>query len=316
MAADTAAKTKKQNGFLQKLAKNVREHYALYLLTLPAFLYIAIFCYVPMYGVQIAFKEYNGALGIIKSPWVGLEHFRRFINSVQFATTMKNTLWLSLYNIITGFPITIGFALLLNSLTNLRFKKTVQLVTYVPYFISTVVMAGLIMIFLEYPSGPINNLLSFVGIKQVDFLSNYRLFDDIYTWSGVWQGTGWSTIMYLSALAGIDTQLHEAAIVDGASKIKRIWHIDLPGIAPIIVIRLILSFGKVMSVGFEKVFLLQNPLNTIASETIQTYTYKIGIGGGEFAFSTAIGLFNSIINFVLIIAVNFISKKVGEQSLW
>lgn len=312
----TLAVNMRQQSKISVLGKNVRDHYALYILALPALIYMLIFCYGPMYGILIAFKEYNGALGIWGSPWVGLEHFKRFINSVQFVTTMKNTIWLSIYGIVVGFPITIGFALMINSLECLKFKKTVQLVTYVPHFISTVVMAGLVLIFLESPNGLINHILSLFGLEPIDFMARSDFFDDIYTWSGVWQGTGWSTIMYLSALAAIDPQLHEAATIDGANKLQRIWHIDLPGIMSLIVIRLILRFGQVMSVGFEKVLLLQNPLNLTTSEIVQTYTYKIGMGGGEFSFSTAIGLFNSIINFILLIIVNFIAKKVGEEGLW
>lgn len=307
---------KKQHITINALFKNIHDHYVLYLLALPAVLYMIVFSYGPMYGIIIAFKEYNGIQGIWGSPWVGLDHFKRFFNSVQFLSTLKNTLWISLYSIIVGFPTTIAFAVLINSMTNVFFKKTVQMVTYIPHFISTVVMAGLILIFLEAPSGPINNLLSFLGIGPIDFIAKPDYFDDIYVWSGVWQGTGWSTIMYLSALAGIDPQLHEAAVIDGANKIKRIWHVDLPGIKTLIVVRLILRFGQVMSVGYEKALLLQNPLNTISSEIIQTYTYKIGIGGGEFSFSTAVGLFNSVVNFVLIILVNYISKKAGEEGLW
>lgn len=312
----TLAVNMRQQSKISVLGKNVRDHYALYILALPALIYMLIFCYGPMYGILIAFKEYNGALGIWGSPWVGLEHFKRFINSVQFVTTMKNTIWLSIYGIVVGFPITIGFALMINSLECLKFKKTVQLVTYVPHFISTVVMAGLVLIFLESPNGLINHILSLFGLEPIDFMARSDFFDDIYTWSGVWQGTGWSTIMYLSALAAIDPQLHEAATIDGANKLQRIWHIDLPGIMSLVVIRLILRFGQVMSVGFEKVLLLQNPLNLTTSEIVQTYTYKIGMGGGEFSFSTAIGLFNSIINFILLIIVNFIAKKVGEEGLW
>ena len=299
-----------------ELAKNIREHYVLYLLALPAVAYYIIFCYGPMYGVQIAFKSFNGALGIWGSPWCGLENFQRFLNSSVFMSSLRNTLSISVYSLLASFPVPIILALMLNEVRLESFKKTIQMVTYAPHFISTVVLAGMILIFLESPNGLVNQFISLFGLQPVDFMARENMFNDIYVWSGVWQGMGWGSILYISALSGIDPLLHEAAVIDGANKLRRIWHIDIPGIMPVIVIQFILQCGSILSVGFEKVFLLQNSINIARSEVISTYTYKMGIGGGDFSFSTAVGLFNSLINFALLLTVNFISKKVGDVGLW
>ncbi len=314
-AMATGQKRKTGSG-LSRLKKNIREHYVLYLFVIPALICVIVFNYGPMYGIQIAFKEFNGALGIWKSPWVGFDHFIRFFKSIQFASTMKNTVSMSFYCMCVGYPLTIITALLLNALTSDKLRKTYQMVSYVPHFISTVVMAGLIMIYLEYPNGMINNMLSFIGLKPYDFLGSEKAFHHIYVWSHVWQENGWGTIIYISTLASVDQQLHEAAIIDGASRIKRIWHIDLPAIAGMIVVLLIMQCGSILGVGFEKVFLLQNPLNLLKSETIQTYTYKIGIGGGEFSFAAAVGLFQSVVSLIMMIIVNTIANKVGDMGLW
>lgn len=281
-------------------------------------IYILIFSYVPMLGLQIAFKKFDGALGIWGSPWVGFKNFTKFFNSYQFRRVLSNTLVISVYNLIGGFPIPIIFALLLNIVRNERFKKSVQMVTYVPHFISVVVLVGITLQMFDSRIGLLSILYSFLTNKAMpELLGNPNAFPHIYVWSGIWQNTGWNSIIYMAALASVDSELHEAAIVDGASRFKRVLYIDLPSIIPTATILLILNAGKMMSVGFEKVYLLQNPLNLRTSEIISTYVYKIGLTGfSDFSYATAIGFFNSLVNFLLIIIVNQISKKVSNSSLW
>jgi putative aldouronate transport system permease protein len=300
----------------RKRLKSIKKNWDLYLVVLLPLLYIIIFAYIPMYGAQIAFKDFNSAKGIMGSPWVGFKHFIVFFKSYYFVRTLKNTLGVSFYGMIAGFPFPIILAILLNSIGNKRYKKSVQMVTYIPYFISTVVMVSIIMQVLDMRSGLVNKVITLFGAKPVLFMAKPELFKSIYVWSGIWQGTGYSSIIYLAALAGIDSTLYEAAIVDGATKIQRIWHIDIPGILPTIVILLILRTGHIMSVGFEKIYLMQNPLNLQASEVIATYVYKVGLLGGNFSFSTAVGFFNSVVNCLLLVAVNEVAKRVGETSLW
>ncbi len=288
----------------------------MYLLLLPALLYVLIFNYQPMYGVIIAFKKFSPLKGIWGSPWVGLEHFQRYVESPMFLQILKNTLSLSVYNLVAGFPLPIVLALALHYTNNQKFKRFVQTVTYAPHFLSTVIVCSMIIMFLSPRSGIINSLLEALGFERVFFMSIPSAFKHIYVWSGIWQGIGWSSIIYMAALAGIDSSIHESAMLDGASRLQRIWHIDIPGILPTIVTLLILNTGSLMGSSFEKIYLLQNSLNQSASEVIATFVYKRGILGGEFSFSTAVGLFNSIINLILMSSVNFISKKVTEVGLW
>ena len=306
-------KTKKQKkiNFKQILKKN----WVCYLFILPMLIYVIIFNYIPMYGIQLAFKDYRVADGIWGSAWVGLKHFKTFIESYQFKDLLWNTLSLSLYSLIAGFPMPIIFALLLNYITNVKLKKVVQMVTYAPHFISTVVYCGMILIFLS-SDGVINQLLKLIGIDSVAFLTNPSNFRHIYVWSGVLQNIGWGSIMYISVLTSVDPTLHEAATVDGATRFQRLLHIDLPAIVPTMVIMLIMRAGEIMDLGFEKAFLLQNNINLDYSEIIATYVYKIGIQGGQFSYSSAIGLFNNVINMVLLVVVNKIAKKVSDVSLW
>lgn len=301
-----------------KLLKQLRINWELYLLILIPVIYVIVFHYLPMYGLQIAFKNFNLAKGMFASKWVGLAHFERFFHSYQFVLLLKNTLVLSVYNLAVGFPFPILLAISLNYLRNERFKKVVQMTTYAPHFISVVVIAGLITQMLSVRIGFINNLIELLGGQRVDFLGNPAYFKSIYVGSGIWQEAGWGSIIYLAALAGIDPQLHEAALMDGASKVRRIWHIDLPGIAPTIIILLIMNIGRIMNVGFQKVLLLQNPLNMESSEVIDTYVYNIGIASGlpNFSYVTAIGMFKSIISLILIICANKIAKKISDTSLW
>lgn len=298
--------------FWQKALRN----WQLYLMFLPVFLYFLIFHYFPMYGIQIAFKDFSGALGIWGSPWVGLTHFERFFNSNNFGEVLWNTVTISLYSLVVSFPCPIILALMLNEVKNRFFKKTVQTVTYAPYFISVVVLAGMVILFLSPQSGVFNMMREALGMEPINFMYEGKYFKTIYVLSGVWQNTGWGSIIYLSALAGIDPALHEAAVIDGASRLKRIWHINLPGILPTVCIMLIMNCGSIMNVGFEKVFLLMNDINRSSAEVISTYVYKVGLQQSQYSFSTAIGLFNSIINFILLISVNTIVKKLDQTSLF
>lgn len=306
-------KTKKQKkiNFMRILKRN----WVCYLFILPMLIYVIIFNYIPMYGIQLAFKDYRVADGIWGSAWVGLKHFKTFFESYQFKDLLWNTLLLSLYSLIAGFPMPIIFALLLNYITNVKLKKVVQMVTYAPHFISTVVYCGMILIFLS-SDGVINQLLKLIGIDSVAFLTNPSNFRHIYVWSGVLQNIGWGSIMYISVLTSVDPTLHEAATVDGATRFQRLLHIDLPAIVPTMVIMLIMRAGEIMDLGFEKAFLLQNNINLDYSEIIATYVYRIGIQGGQFSYSSAIGLFNNVINMVLLVVVNKIAKKVSDVSLW
>ncbi|SMF83146.1 carbohydrate ABC transporter membrane protein 1, CUT1 family [Paenibacillus uliginis N3/975] len=298
------------------LPRSIRKNWDLYLLIVPVIVYYIIFHYIPMYGVQIAFKDFIASKGITDSPWAGLKHFERFFNSYYFERLIMNTLEIGLYELLVGFPVPIILALLINEVRSKLFRKTVQTITYAPHFLSTVVLVGMLFIFLDPNSGFINMLIRLFGGDPVSFMTEPGWFKTIYVFSGVWQQMGWSSIIYLAALTGIDPQQHEAAKVDGASRLKRIWHINLPGIMPTIIILLIMNVGSVMAVGFEKVFLMQNDLNRESSDVIATYVYRSGIVSAQYSFSAAVGLFNSIINFILLLTVNFISRKVGQNSLW
>lgn len=303
---------KRQHPFI----KSLKKHWELYLLVLPPVLYLLIFKYIPMVGVQIAFKDFSVVKGIWGSPWVGFKHFEAFFESPNFWLLIKNTIGISFYSLIAGFPIPILLALALNEIRTGYFKKTVQMVTYAPHFISTVVMVSIIILMLSPHVGVVDKLFTLLGFPMTNFMGIPEYFKSIYVWSGVWQGMGYSSIIYIAALAGVDPSLYEAAKMDGASRLRKIWHIDLPTLVPVTVIMLILSLGSIMGVGFEKIYLMQNPLNTSASEVISTYVYKVGLIGANFSFSSAVGLFNSIINLILLIIVNGISRKVSQNSLW
>ncbi|GBF76878.1 hypothetical protein PA598K_05388 [Paenibacillus sp. 598K] len=297
------------------MLKKIARSYELYLLMLPTLIYFAIFQYGPIYGVQIAFKQYSIPKGITGSPWVGFEQFERFFSSYQFWNLLQNTLLISLYELAL-FPIPIILALLLNQLTSQRFRKLVQTVTYAPHFISVVVMVGMLYLFLSPSKGIINQVLMLMGFEPVFFLAEPEWFKTVFVFSGVWQNAGFSMIIYIAALAGVSPELHEAAVMDGASKARRIWHIDLPGIMPTVMILLILNIGQFMSIGFEKVYLMQNAVNISSSEIIQTYVYKAGLLNAQYSYSTAIGLFNSLISFILLLAVNMTARKLNQTSLW
>lgn len=296
--------------------KKFLKQWQLWVLLLPAIANVIIFSYGPMYGIQLAFKDYNPMEGILGSPWVGFEHFARFFSSYQFQNLLVNTLALSIFSLLVGFPIPIIFALFLNHVRHAKYKKLVQTVTYAPHFISTVVLVGMLNIFLSVNGGFVNEFLKLFGLEPVLFLGQESLFRDIYVASGVWQSMGWSAVIYLAALAGVSPESHEAAIVDGATKIQRIWHIDIPAILPTIIILLILNCGSILGVGFEKAYLMQNPQNLGHSEIISTYVYKMGIVRADYGFSTAVGVFNSVVNCILLVSVNKIAKKFGNESIW
>ncbi|WP_242214849.1 sugar ABC transporter permease [Bacillus cereus group sp. BfR-BA-01383] len=297
------------------LQKSFRKNWELYLLISPVIAYFIVFHYIPMYGVQIAFKDFIATLGIWDSPWVGMKHFERFFNSYYFWRLIKNTLIIGIYTLLVAFPIPIIIALMLNEVRNSKFKKFVQTIIYAPHFLSTVVVVGMLILFLK-PDGLINQIIILVGGKPIAFMSEPSWFKTLYVFSDVWQTMGWSSIIYLSALTAVDYSLHESAMIDGASRFQRIWHINIPTIMPTIIILFILNAGSVMSVGFEKVFLMQNTLNMSTSDVISTFVYRSGIEQAEYSFSAAIGLFNSIINFIMLVMVNFFAKKVNQTSLW
>ncbi len=301
---------------LKQRASRLLKSYQLYLFVLPAVLYYVLFHYAPLYGIQIAFKNFLAFKGIAGSPWVGLEHFERFFRSFEFTKIILNTIKLSVLQLVVGFPAPIILALMLNQLMHKRFKKFVQTVIYAPHFISTVVIAGMLFLFLSPDTGMVNKLIGLFGGEPVFFMGDPDWFRPVYVLSEIWQNTGWGTIIYLAALTTISPELHESAVVDGANKFQRILHIDIPGIMPTAVILLILSTGNIMSLGFEKVYLLQTPLNLPSSEIISTYVYKTGLVGAQYSFSTAVGLFNSVINFIILITVNQIAKKASNTSLW
>jgi putative aldouronate transport system permease protein len=300
----------------KKTLRLMKRNYMLYLFLLPALAFIIIFCYGPMYGLQLAFKSFIASKGIWGSPWVGMKWFNMFFSSSRFWELISNTVLLSVYSLAAGFPLPIILALLLNSIDNIHFKKVTQTITYMPHFISVVVLVGMMSAFLSPNYGFINTFIEAMGGTPKYFMGDPKWFRHLYVLSGIWQETGWNSIIYIAALSGVNPELHESAMIDGASRIKRIWHIDLPAILPTIVILLILNFGQIMNVGFEKTFLMQNDLNNSVSEVISTYTYKIGLVQAEISYSTAIGLFNNLINFILLLTVNKISRKASGYSLW
>ena len=311
---------KKRTKMLNKKEKNIwsviKANYQIYVLLIPAILFFAIFCYGPMYGIIIAFKDYNTGLGIMSSPWVGLKHFKRFIDMPVFWNVLKNTLLLSLYHLAVNFPIPIVVALMINEVKEGIFKKTLQTVIYAPHFISTVIICSMITLFLSPSAGFVNKMMEALGGDAVNFMSNPDYFKHIYVWSNTWQHTGWSSIIYVAALSGVDMSLHESASIDGAGRLQRIWHINLPSLRPTIVIQLILCCGSILVSDFEKVLILQKPAIMETADVLSTYVYRIGIQQAQFSLSTAIGLFNSIFNFIFLIFRNFACRKIGDTSLW
>ena len=310
----SAAKPKSQR-FVSRLQRDLSKNWDAYLLLVPAILFYLLFCYKPMYGVIIAFKNFSPGKGIVASEWVGLKHFLSFFKSYYFGRLLRNTLTISLSSLIFGFPMPIIFALLLNEVRNSKFKRTIQTVTYMPHFISLVVMCSLIRLFVA-DTGIIVQLMAKFGFEPVALLSKKEYFVPIYVLSGIWQGFGWDSIIYLSALTAIDPGLYEAATIDGANRWKQTIHVTLPGIMGTVIILLILRMGSIMSVGYEKIILLYNESIYETSDVISTFVYRMGLGKAQYSYSTAVGLFNSVINFIIVYTFNKISRKVSEVSLW
>ena len=304
----------------KKLFKSYKQHWQLFVFLIIPVAYILIFAYWPMFGLQIAFKKFSIVKGIAGSPWVGMKNFIKFFNAYQFEQVITNTLTLSLYALIAAFPFPIIFALVLNVVENAKYKKIVQTITYMPHFISIVVLVGMLMQIFHPMIGLYGKFYKAItGEMATDLFSKPAMFKHLYVWSGVWQGFGYNSIIYIAALTNVSGELHEAAEVDGASRFQRVIHIDFPALVPTIVIMLILRMGSIMSIGFEKTYLMQNSLNISASEIISTFVYKKGLGAGvgnDYSYSTAIGMFNSIVNLILITTVNTISRRVSETSLW
>ncbi|WP_350276834.1 ABC transporter permease subunit [Kribbella sp. HUAS MG21] len=300
------------------LGLRMRRHWQLYVMLALPLVWLAIFAYWPMYGVIIAFKDYNVVSGILGSPWVGMKHFDRFVESYQFWRLIRNTVGLHLYELVATFPLPIILALCLNTVRKKWFSRSAQLITYAPHFISTVVVVGLIVVLTNPSTGVANRIIGLFGLGPVDFMGDAGLFRHLYVWSGAWQTMGFAAIIYLAALTSVPPELHEAAIVDGASRLRRMWHIDLPAIVPVAVILLILNIGSILSVGFEKVLLMQNNLNLDAAEVIDTYVYKIGLASAvpQFSYATAIGLFRSVIGLVLLVVANAFARRFAKSSLW
>lgn len=301
---------------VKKNFTQLRRHWQLLLLLLPSLVYLVIFQYWPMYGVQIAFRDYNPVLGFFNSKWLGLKHFDRFLNYPDFWRLIRNTLSITIYRLLAGFPLPILIAIMINETRTLAFKRVVQMITYIPHFISTVVLCGMVALFLDRDAGIFNLIGSAFGKERVAFLTVPKYFQHIHVWSGIWQNTGWGTIIYLAALSQVDTQVVEAALVDGATRVKRIAHVDLPHLIPTIVIQFLLSIGSLLNIGFEKVMLLQNDLNMETSDVISTYVYRNGLLGGQFSYTAAIDLFNTTINLLLLILFNRISRRLTETSMY
>ncbi len=298
------------------LYKNTVENKYLLILILPVFIYYIIFHYLPMYGVLIAFKNYRPGKGLFAGDWVGFKWFISFFKSYYFPRLIRNTFLLSFYGLLWGFPVPIIFALALNEVKNSVFKRTVQTISYLPHFISVVVVVGMMFNFLSPTSGIINNFIKSMGKEPISFLNDARWFRTLYISSGIWQSFGWDSIVYLAAIAGIDPQLYEASKIDGCNRIQQVLYVTIPGILPTIIILLILRCGNLLSVGYEKIILMYNPATYEVADVISTYVYRRGIIGAEYSFSAAVGLFNSVVNFIFLFLVNKISKRIAEISLW
>ena len=302
----------------KRALKRMKQQWQLYVFLLIPIAVVIIFSYVPMYGITLAFKEFRSKLGILGSPWANppVKHFLQFFNSPNFGLLLKNTLLLSLYSLAAGFPAPIILALCLNEVKQKWFKKSVQMITYAPYFISTVVLVGMLIRLTNARNGLFSQIIQFFGGPPTDLMANSGMFRTLYVFSGIWQGMGYSAIIYIAALSNVDPTLYEAAIIDGVNRFQKIVHIDIPTILPTVTLLLIMNLGSIMSVGAEKVYLMQNDLNQMKSEIISTYVYKIGLINGQFSISTTVGVFNSVVNFILLFIVNKIAQHVGETSLW
>lgn len=310
-------KSKDQN-YEKPVFSDLRKNYQLYLMVILPTLYIILFKYVPMYGSQIAFKDFTPMKGIFGSEWVGFKHFIRFFNSPQFKTVVSNTLRISIYSHLLSIPLPVIFALAVNYCNNKYLKKSSQMISYLPHFLSVVIIVSFMTMLFNYNSGAISNICESLFGFRPNVLGQAKYFDDLYVWSGIWQNIGWSSILYVSALAGVDVSLHEAAMIDGASKWQRVWHIDIPCILPTIAIMLIMSMGSILSVGFDKTFIMQNATNLSASEVLSTFEYKRGMGAAlpDYSYPAAIGLLTSGITFILVMITNKLSNKMSGYGMW
>ncbi|WP_193106212.1 sugar ABC transporter permease [Brachybacterium sp. FME24] len=300
------------------LSKKLKRSWQLYLLLLPAVIWVVLFAYWPMYGIQIAFRDFTPVGGITGSDWVGLKHIEKFVTSYNFWPLLSNTLILAFYELIAGFPIPIILALALNAVRQKYFSRIVQLITYAPNFISIVVVVGILVMLLDPQMGIVPHAFELLGLTPPAFLTDPGWFRHTYVWSGIWQTAGFSAIIYLAALTSVPPELHEAAKVDGATHVRRMWHIDVPAILPIAIVLMILNVGSIMSVGFEKVLLMQNPLNLVTSQVIDTYVYEVGLKSPipQYSYATAIGLFRSVIGLILLVTVNSLAKRVTKAGLF
>lgn len=314
--ANTVGVAPRSKSRRSSLFKSIVSRYDLYLMLLVPIAWYLVFHYGPLYGLQIAFKNFSPAKGILDSKWVGLDHFKRFVESYYFWRLLWNTVSINLFSLVFAFPIPIMLALLVNEIRSKAFGKIVQNITYIPHFISVVVMVGMLMLFLSPRGGPVNAIIQAFGGAPVRFLDSAEWFKTIFISSNIWQNMGWQSIIYIAALSGVNPQLYEAAKMDGASRLRRIWHVSVPGILPVVVILLILDVGHFMNVGFEKILLMQNNLNVDSSDVISTFVYTTGILKGEYSYTAAIGLFNSVVNLVLLVLVNRFARKKAETSLW
>ncbi len=297
-------------------ARHLKMNYWLYIFLLPGMVYLLIFRYIPMAGIVIAFKDFNMALGIFKSPWVGFMHFQYLFKSDNFHSILSNSLIISIYRMLAGFPAPIILALLLNEIHSQGFKRTMQTIIYLPHFISWVVVYGILLNFVSPTTGIINHAIKLFGGAPIAFLTKPAYFRSLVVITDIWKGAGWGTVVYMAAIAGIDPTFYEAAIIDGATRFQRAMHVTLPLIANTIVVMLILRTGSLLSNGFEQVYLMQNALTLDVSEILETYTYKVGLRENRFAFAAAVGLFQSVVGFILIYATNFLSRKIGDGGLW
>lgn len=315
-AAGTVKGRANRRSFAVRLGISIRQHWQFYIMVLIPLTYMFIFNYIPMLGLQIAFKQFSAVKGIWGSPWIGLKNFQRFISAYNFESIIVNTITLSLYQILAGFPFPLVFALLLNEIGNRYFRKTVQMVSYAPHFISTIVVVSMLNQMLSLRFGIVNNIIAALGLERVNFMSEVGMFKTIYVFSGIWQTTGYKAIIYIAALSAVDPTLYEAATIDGATRFQRMLHINVPSLLPTAVILLIMDMGHVMNIGVDKILAMQNPANMSVSEVVSTYVYNIGIINADFSYATAAGMFNSVINLVLVILVNYTARRLSDVSLW
>lgn len=313
--ANTAAAAVPKKKF--SLSRALKRDWQLWVMILPAALYILIFCYGPMYGLQLAFKDYDFSKGITGGNWAGMKYFEQYFNSPMFWPTIRNTFTIAFFSLICGFPIPIILAIAINSIKGKRWKRTVQTTVYLPYFISTVVLVAILQILLSPTTGLLSNALEAIGLigEKTNLLGDPGAFVPVYVLSGIWQSAGWNSIIFIAALAAVDGQLYDACKVDGANRWQQVWHVELPAILPTIIILLIMNMGGILSVGFEKTFLMQNALNKSVSEVISTYVYNVGLKSSQFSFGSAVGLFNTVVNFVFLVLANQISKRAADISL-